>query len=52
MSSIIAFPSTLAAEVTKGGHHVSFEIIGKEFDQDVFKIHLLEKLKTGNVVGD
>jgi|TARA_B110000902_G_scaffold85728_1_gene101696 hypothetical protein len=40
MSSIIAFPSTLAAEVTKGGHHVSFEIIGKEFDQDVFKIHL------------
>jgi hypothetical protein len=40
MSSIIAFPHTLGEEVSKGGHHVSFEIIGKEFDSDIFKMHL------------
>ncbi len=40
MSSIIAFPETLASEIDKGGDHVSFEIIGKGFDTDVFKIHL------------
>ena len=50
MSSIIAFPHTLGEEVTKGGHHVSFEIIGKEFDSDVFKIHLY--VPSGISLGD
>lgn len=50
MSSIIAFPHTLGEEVTKGGHHVSFEIIGKEFDSDVFKIHLF--IPSGISLGD
>lgn len=50
MSSIIAFPHTLGAEVSKGGHHVSFEIIGKEFDSDVFKIHLY--VPSGVSLGD
>lgn len=40
MSSIIQFPSTLRADVDKGGHHCSFEIIGKATDTDVHKIHL------------
>ena len=50
MSSIIAFPHTLGEEVTKGGNHVSFEIIGKEFDSDVFKIHLF--IPSGISLGD
>jgi hypothetical protein len=50
MSSIIAFPHTLGQEVSKGGHHVSFEIIGKEFDSDVFKIHLF--IPSGISLGD
>lgn len=50
MSSIIAFPHTLGEEVTKGGHHVSFEIIGKEFDSDIFKMHLY--VPSGVSMGD
>ena len=40
MSSILSFPSTLGESVTKGGNHVSFEIIGKDSAIDVNKIHL------------
>ena len=50
MSSILAFPHTLGEEVSKGGHHVSFEIIGKEFNSDVFKIHLY--VPSGISLGD
>ncbi len=50
MSSIIAFPSTLGESVTKGGNHVSFEIIGSEFNTDVFKIHLF--IPSGFALGD
>jgi hypothetical protein len=50
MSSIIAFPSTLGDSVTKGGNHVSFEIIGSEFNTDVFKIHLF--IPSGFALGD
>ena len=50
MSSILAFPHTLGEEVSKGGHHVSFEIIGKEFNSDVFKIHLY--VPSGFSLGD
>ena len=50
MSSIIAFPSTLGESVTKGGNHVSFEIIGSEFNTDVFKIHLY--IPSGFALGD
>ncbi len=50
MSSIIVFPSTLGESVTKGGNHVSFEIIGSEFDTDVFKIHLY--IPSGFALGD
>lgn len=50
MSSILAFPSTLGDSVTKGGNHVSFEIIGSEFNTDVFKIHLF--IPSGFALGD
>lgn len=50
MSSILAFPSTLGESVTKGGNHVSFEIIGKDSAIDVNKIHLY--IPTGFALGD
>lgn len=50
MSSIIAFPHSLGEEVSKGGHHVSFEIIGQGFDPDIFKIHLY--IPQGFALGD
>ncbi len=51
MSSIIVFPSTLGESVTKGGNHVSFEIIGgDEFDSGVFKLHLF--IPSGFALGD
>mgnify|MGYP001244648276 FL=1 len=50
MSSILAFPSTLGESVTKGGNHVSFEIIGKDSAIDVNKIHLF--IPTGFALGD
>ncbi len=50
MSSILAFPSTLGESVTKGGNHVSFEIIGKDSAIDVNKIHL--NIPTGFALGD
>ncbi len=42
MSSILAFPPTIRESLTKGGNHVSFEIIGEDIQAqaDVFKIHL------------
>jgi len=50
MSSIIAFPHSLGEDVSKGGHHVSFEIIGQGFDPDIFKIHLY--IPQGFALGD
>jgi len=41
MSKVLEFPSTLRAEVDNGGHHVSFQILGKtDLNQLVDKIHL------------
>lgn len=50
MSSILAFPATLGESVSKGGDHVSFEIIGKEFNVDIRKIHLF--VPPGIAMGD
>lgn len=51
MSSIIAFPSTLGEDVSRGGNHVSFEIIGgDEFNDGIFKIHLF--IPSGFALGD
>lgn len=41
MANTIAFPSTLRADIDNGvANHVSFQIIGEELDEDIFKIHM------------
>lgn len=40
MSSIIQFPSTLAEQVNNGGSHISVELIGKNQNLDVHKMHM------------
>jgi hypothetical protein len=47
---ILTFPKTLAADVTQGGAHVSFEIIGKGVEVSAHKIHLY--IPQGFALGD
>ena len=41
MANTLAFPSTLRKDIDDGvADHVSFQIIGADLDEDIFKIHL------------
>jgi len=47
---ILTFPKNLASDITRGGAHVSFEIIGKGVEISTHKIHLY--IPQGFALGD
>ena len=51
MANTIAFPSTLRTDIDNGvADHVSFQILGEELNEDIFKIHMY--IPTNFALGD